>query len=144
MTSRRLRIAIVALPVWIVMILTGGQWCLMPGSAPAHPVVSSASMVGHAAQVGPHAGRHVAAHGVAHRVTHDGAADDAAASASTQPDADHSPRSCESQTACSVAFAPAPIAANEAVTVARAEQSRREADRLASRSLTPELPPPRA
>ena len=42
---RRALTLAVALPLWIVMILTGGQWCLMPGSASAHPVVSSAARV---------------------------------------------------------------------------------------------------
>jgi len=38
------------------MILTGGEWCLMPGSAAAHPMVSSAAGAGHAAGGGHAAG----------------------------------------------------------------------------------------
>lgn len=130
---RRVLTGIVVLPVWIVMILTGGQWCLMPGTATAHAVVSSAATVGHAA--------------LGHSMEHASAAasEDHHASGSSQSGQPaHGPRGCESQAACSVAIAPAPqdVIGSESQVVV--QPPRLHVDRLASLVAAPELPPPRA
>lgn len=138
-----------ALPLWIVMVLTGGQWCLMPGSAAAHPVVSGASRVGHAAEPGAHV--RSAAHGT--RAVHQAAPEEAAYAAAAAAHASgHSrtshhgegERSCASQAACGVALAPAELqlAGTSAPGSWRVPAIPRE--RPASLTLAPELPPPRA
>lgn len=130
---RRWLTGIVVLPVWIVMILTGGQWCLMPGSATAHAVVSSASTVGHAAL----------GHSMEHAST--AASDDHHAPGSSRSGPPtHGPRGCESQAACSVAIAPAPLVVISAVSQVVVQPPRLPVDRLASLVAAPELPPPRA
>lgn len=130
---RRWLAAIVVLPVWIVMILTGGQWCLMPGTATAHAVVSSAATVGHAA--GAHAMEHARA--AASEEHHP-----SGPSQSGEPT--HGPRGCESQAACSVAIAPAPLVVIGAEAQVAAQPPRLHVVRLASLVAAPELPPPRA
>lgn len=130
---RRWLAAIVVLPVWIVMILTGGQWCLMPGTATAHAVVSSAATVGHAA--GAHAMEHAPA--AASEEHHP-----SGPSQSGEPT--HGPRGCESQAACSVAIAPAPLVVIGAEAQVAAQPPRLHVVRLASLVAAPELPPPRA
>lgn len=130
---RRVLTALVVLPVWIVMILTGGQWCLMPGTATAHAVVSSAAMVGHAA--------------LGHSMEHASAAasEDHHASGSSQSgQPTHGPRGCESQAACSVAIAPAPLEVIGSGPHVVVELPRLHVDRFASPVAAPELPPPRA
>lgn len=146
---RRALTLAVALPLWIVMILTGGQWCLMPGSASAHPVVSSAARVGHAAAPDAHAVHagvtRSAPHAPSHArqalaAAHDGSAD------SHLPPAHHgdSGRPCESQTACSVAIAPATLQLADAAALAPWQPAGPPPTRPASLVLAPELPPPRA
>lgn len=130
---RRVLTSIVVLPVWIVMILTGGQWCLMPGTATAHAVVSSAAMVGHAA--GAHSMEHASAT----------ASEDHHASGSSQSGTPtHGPRGCASQAACSVAIAPAPRIVIGSESQVAVQPPRLHVDRLASLVAAPELPPPRA
>ena len=132
---RRSLAAIVVLPVWIVMILTGGQWCLMPGSATAHPVA------GH--EGGASASRAQAHHAMAHSqaLAEQSTSEDHPSHSTRQ---EHGPRGCESQTACSVAIAPAPQFASLPAHQRAARASRLHVDRLASLVLAPELPPPRA
>ncbi|MFP5354962.1 MAG: hypothetical protein ACLGIK_07360 [Gemmatimonadota bacterium] len=125
---RRALTLALALPLWIVMILTGGQWCLMPGSASAHSVVASAAGVGHASAPEVRAATH------------------AVAAAPHLPPAHHgdSGRPCESQTACSVAVAPATLQLTEAAALAPWQPAGPPPTRPASLVLAPELPPPRA
>lgn len=143
---RRSLTVAVALPLWIVMILTGGQWCLMPGNASAHPVVSSAVRLGHAAVEGAHAaerGAHAPAashdHGAA-AATHGGKGGDGSHLSHHQQGG----RACESQTACSVVIAPAALQLTEGGTPAPWQPAASPGTPPASRSLAPELPPPRA
>jgi len=152
--------AALALPIWVVTILTSGQWCLMSGSANAHVVVSSAGGAGHAAHARQQAGAAVAhvAHGAhgGHAPAMDPEARHVEVGAvvvtSTQHDpSTHAPAShgdaglaCESQAACSVPMLAA--AHDDAATpnralAALAAWSRGEPD---SRTAAPELPPPRA
>ncbi len=140
---RRTRTALVVLPVWIVMILTGGQWCLMAGSATAHPVVSSAPVGGHAAS--SHAAsahdRSVAHGEQGEPVAHGEHGEHDASQPKSQ---EHGSGGCESQAACSVAIAPAPRLASVPERQRPVRPARQPGAQLASLSLAPELPPPRA
>lgn len=155
--ARRLRTFAVAVPLWIVMVLTGGQWCLMPDSGGAHPVVSSAAGVGHgvlgehaaahAPDVGARAGvsQHVAPHapdGSGPGARHEGHAGSPGHAAS--PVGGGGGAACESQAACSVAIIPGELqlTANAAPAVPRAVAPVRARPR--SIAAAPELPPPRA
>ncbi|HEX4935134.1 MAG TPA: hypothetical protein VFV33_18245 [Gemmatimonadaceae bacterium] len=163
---RRRVTGLAVFPLWIIMVLTGGQWCLMPGSASAHPVVSSAPMVGHAAMTEGVRGAHsqdahaqdAHARGTGHHAVRDAATDAAVAAPGatvhdattlgatmpSRPASEHGPRDCESQAACSVAIAPAPVLAGAPPTDAPPHPRRLRVDRLLSRTQSPELPPPRA
>lgn len=140
---RRTRTALVVLPVWIVMILTGGQWCLMAGSATAHPVVSSAPVGGHAAS--SHAAsahdRSVAHGEQGEPVAHGEHGEHDASQPKSQ---EHGSGGCESQAACSVAIDAAPRVASVPERQRPVRPARQPGAQLASLSLAPELPPPRA
>ncbi len=135
---RRFAVLALALPAWIVMILGGGEWCLMPGSASARQV----------SERGAHAAQAVAAveHDAhsAHR-GHQAARAGDDVSRHDVPASHHSgdARTCASPAACSVAVAPA-----RWTLVARAPLPLRplvgSVDRPTSIVLAPELPPPRA
>lgn len=157
MLRRSLTLA-AALPLWIVMVLAGGQWCLMPGSAAAHSVVSGAMRVGQAAAPGlpevpeapgtPGTPARSGAHGThaAHRPAPEDASSAAAHLSGHSPTSHHGEgeRSCASQAACSMALAPAELqlAGTGAPGSWRVPATPRE--RPASLTLAPELPPPRA
>jgi hypothetical protein len=134
----------IALPIWIVMILTGGQWCLMPGAVSAHVVVSSAGGAGHAER-DAHAAHSTALSPSQHAgdVAHDRAQGDSHHHAPAEQQ-DHASRGCESQAACSVAIAPAEVPVATASVASRGEPTVLRPEHPASRSLAPELPPPRA
>jgi hypothetical protein len=143
---RRLRTLALALPVWIVMILTGGEWCLMPGSATAHPMVSSAAGAGHSAG-GQHDTR---LHDVgAPDESHAGALDGRA----TAPDGTMPPGApahhgdgggCESQAACSVAITPASWHVARGSGLPIVAPTIESSERPATLVYAPEIPPPRA
>lgn len=132
---RRLSVLALALPTWIVMILAGGEGCLMPGSVSArlvaergrHDVVPSAqhTHAGHTTAPAA-AATHDASHPVRNRSHHSGDA-----------------RTCTAPAACSVAVAPVRWTfIDPPVLPARPQFV--SADRPASVAVAPELPPPRA
>lgn len=137
---RRARTALVVLPVWIVMILTGGQWCLMAGSATAHPVVSSAPAAGHAAS-SHSASAHDRSVAQGEPVAHGEHGEHDASQPKSQ---EHGSGGCESQAACSVAIDAAPRVASVPERQRPVRPARQPGAQLASLSLAPELPPPRA
>lgn len=135
--QHRLRTLAVALPLWIVMILTGGQWCLMPEGGAPHPVVSSAAGMGHAGEavLGAH-GTHAMAEPHSRHSQH--------SQHSQHGRSGGDGASCESQAPCSVAIAAV------AAPLVGAPVPHRTAPRPwlpgepPSFALAPELPPPRA
>lgn len=132
----------VVLPLWIVTILTAGQWCLMPVDAAAHLAVSSAAGMGHAVAPPAHPG---GPHAPSHAHTVGAAARDGSADLHSLP-AHHgeSGRACESQAACSVAIAPAALQLTGEAEPAPWRPAGPPSTRPASLALAPELPPPRA
>jgi hypothetical protein len=142
---RPLRTLVVAVPLWIVMILTGGQWCLMPQGV-AHPVVSSASGVGHAGDGGHVAtGGHAVHAAAVQPVAHDAhGAGDARSPGSSHRQHESNGASCESQAPCSVAIAAASLQLAESPAPHHAKSLTRVTARPHSLALAPELPPPRA
>lgn len=153
-TRRRLSVLALALPAWIVMILAGGEWCLMPGSARARVDADHGSASATTAALGARNARSArnshGAHGAhgAHAVqlAESGPGEHAGHTPiPAQHDSHHSgeSRTCSSAAACSVAVATARWTQLEArVHAARPLLVR--ADRLTSIALAPELPPPRA
>jgi hypothetical protein len=137
--TRRIRTFALALPVWIVMILTGGEWCLMPGSATAHPMVSSAAGAGHAAGEGHE--------GVGHAARGHAPIETPAPDRPSGPDgpAHHGEGGgCESQAACSIAITPAAVQAARTSDRPVVRPTIDSSERPPSLVLAPELPPPRA
>jgi hypothetical protein len=157
--TRRIRTFALALPVWIVMILTGGEWCLMPGSATAHPMVSSAAGAGHAAGeghegVGHAASGHAASeHAASGHATSGHATSEHAPIETPAPDRPSAPDGpahhgegggCESQAACSIAITPAAVQAARTSDRPVVRPTIDSSERPPSLVLAPELPPPRA
>lgn len=143
---RRALALTVALPLWIVMILTAGQWCVMPVGAAAHPVVSSATGMRHAVALPARVGE---PHALPHAPSQAHSASATARDGSTDPHAlpahhGDGGRPCESQTACSVAIAPAELQLTEEAPPAPWQPAGPPSTRPASLALAPELPPPRA
>ncbi len=145
--ARRVLTVTVAFPLWIVMILIGGQWCLMPGSASAHPVVSSA-IGGHAmAMLELHDDQQEMGAGMSHEQTPlaTGAShrsgDDAAPA---NPGNGDRGQACASQAACSVAIAPAALQLTASGGFPHWRHQTLTRERPASHAPAPELPPPRA
>ncbi len=127
----RLRTLVVALPLWIVMILTGGQWCLMPEGGAPHPVVSSAAGMGHASAAGhDERGTHAPAGEHSQHSQHGPSGGDGA--------------SCESQAPCSVAIVATAAPLVDATVPHPAAPLPWAPGQPHSLALAPELPPPRA
>lgn len=149
---RRVATAALSLPMWIVMILTGGEWCLMPGAHVALEGPTATVTRAHAmpADIGEHAahlanaGEADAARGGA-AAPHHGAHGDATTApvgGSTHHGADGG--ACGSRAMCGVAVAP-----TARLLVARASRPPMRpvivaVDRPASVTFAPEIPPPRA
>ncbi len=152
-TRRRFVVMAFAFPAWIVMILAGGEWCLMPGGASARVVAqhegTSTTIVSHAER-----SAHGGAHGRtvqltdAERVFHAQHPTDRHAPAPHAPIQHQShhtgdSNACTSPSACTVAVA----TPGWSLSAGRAHADRPlivRADRPASIALSPELPPPRA
>ena len=140
-TSQRLRALVLVLPTWISMILTGGQWCLIASSGALHPTSASRSATG----LGTHAGH--AGHAV-HASERQGAVPPSFAVADrplpASPNHGGEGRSCEMQAACTAAIAPVTLQLTEVSPLRPQRPLGIRVSHPTSRSLVPELPPPRA
>jgi hypothetical protein len=136
------------------MILTGGEWCLMPGSATAHPMVSSAAGAAHAvpdARVEP--GAHAPqAQDIQHtgHTRHGPHAPSTEGARESAPGAPSAPAhhtdgaGCESQAACSIAIPPATRLIARGGSPPHVLPTIESSARPRSHGVAPELPPPRA
>lgn len=169
MKQRSLPVLALALPAWIVMILAGGGWCLMPASASVRHMAAVTSMtsvnaprsahVSHDAHVSHtmtatlatratsevHESRGLpASHEIQFTQNRDAErADTAPVPAPHQSHHSGDSRACTSATPCSVAVAPSRWTMVDLPSLPAAP-SLLAADRLTSIALAPELPPPRA